>query len=936
MMKRTVVLLATLLLSFGLIGAQTNVEFRGAEQTTWNVLNDEMTDTVWKATPTYMEMWVQNAEKWGSFTFTFLAYSDDDAVVSISYPDMGGPGTIGNLISSPGGGWDPVGDYWNFMQEYNINNFGNGAGDPDLPDTTSFGGLNSGADNDFMPNASFIPCVQYNYTADFSGDEEAIHEICFEQVALGGGVDFIWGFYDGSGSAAPDNFPQTLCMPLKKRGIIPPEFDGPVNPTAMMLNHCDVGQYTFDICDGGNDDPFMIAAGIVGDNGDGTATLSNAGTWNATTGCLTGAVVTYTPVPADAGSTVTIEIEGCNSSNCTDASPAGNLFVQFQVTNTAPVITIVDDSIAVGKGNTICYSGISADDADACDGAVISVSGLIDGATAPVNAPTWDGTTLCWEADDSEAEHTLVVTVEATDGITTVSDELKIGVLATEPFTIAIEKAEGDGDGVLQGHYTTIGVDMLAGSNLPGGFDFLIGYDASALTFIEAEMGDALVACGWEYFTYRYDWNGNCGNGCPTGLLRIVAIADQNDGPYHPDCYNVMGELAKLTFLVSNDRTYECQYAPVKFYWMDCGDNTMSNIAGDTLWMAEEVYNFYGDGGVGTLFGLDFDYWKLEVGVPTEFPTYFGPLASCFDGTEKGLPVDFIKFFNGGIDIICSGDIDDRGDINMNGISNEIADAVMFTNYFINGLSAFGPTAANHQEGSIAASDVNADGYTLSVADLVYLIRVIIGDALPYPKPVPGAEMTLAYNNGTVSYTASHEVGAALLVFEISGTVGAPEVIDGASGMDVEYSFDGSELRVLVYNIGTNSIAAGENNMLHLPVEGTVRLVDADVATYEGASMDVSLNNIPTQFALGQNYPNPFNPKTNIALSLPVASDYSVAIYNVAGQLVWSEAGYAQAGTKVVEWFGVDNSGNSVASGIYFYKATADSFSATKKMVLMK
>ena len=60
----------------------------------------------------------------------------------------------------------------------------------------------------------------------------------------------------------------------------------------------------------------------------------------------------------------------------------------------------------------------------------------------------------------------------------------------------------------------------------------------------------------------------------------------------------------------------------------------------------------------------------------------------------------------GGIDIVCADSIDDRGDINLNGVANEVADAVLLGNYFVYGLSVF----TINIEGQIAASDVNADG----------------------------------------------------------------------------------------------------------------------------------------------------------------------------------------------------------------------------------
>ena len=88
---------------------------------------------------------------------------------------------------------------------------------------------------------------------------------------------------------------------------------------------------------------------------------------------------------------------------------------------------------------------------------------------------------------------------------------------------------------------------------------------------------------------------------------------------------------------------------------------------------------------------------------------------------------------------------------------------------------------------------------------------------------------------------------------------------------------------------------------------------------------------LPTVFALTQNYPNPFNPTTTIELALPVASEYSLTIYNVLGQEVKSFNGFAEAGYVKVDWNAADQ-----ASGIYLYKVVAGRFEDTKKMVLLK
>ena len=94
---------------------------------------------------------------------------------------------------------------------------------------------------------------------------------------------------------------------------------------------------------------------------------------------------------------------------------------------------------------------------------------------------------------------------------------------------------------------------------------------------------------------------------------------------------------------------------------------------------------------------------------------------------------------------------------------------------------------------------------------------------------------------------------------------------------------------------------------------------------------DISDANVPKKFELMQNYPNPFNPTTNLSFSVPVATNYSLTIFNVLGQTVDQFSGYSEPGRVDISWNASDKS-----SGVYFYKLDTDSFTETKKMVLLK
>jgi hypothetical protein len=94
---------------------------------------------------------------------------------------------------------------------------------------------------------------------------------------------------------------------------------------------------------------------------------------------------------------------------------------------------------------------------------------------------------------------------------------------------------------------------------------------------------------------------------------------------------------------------------------------------------------------------------------------------------------------------------------------------------------------------------------------------------------------------------------------------------------------------------------------------------------------------MPNEFTVGQNYPNPFNPSTAISFGLPRAARVTIVVYNILGQQVARLVDEIRpAGTYQVMWDGTDQSGKGVASGVYLYRVSADEFSATRKMALVR
>ncbi len=92
----------------------------------------------------------------------------------------------------------------------------------------------------------------------------------------------------------------------------------------------------------------------------------------------------------------------------------------------------------------------------------------------------------------------------------------------------------------------------------------------------------------------------------------------------------------------------------------------------------------------------------------------------------------------------------------------------------------------------------------------------------------------------------------------------------------------------------------------------------------------------PANFQLYQNYPNPFNPSTTIPFSLNEAGFVNLSIYNIAGQKVRTLVNnYHSAGSHTITWNGLDDSGKSVAAGLYIYQIKFGDAVESRKMLLI-
>ena len=89
---------------------------------------------------------------------------------------------------------------------------------------------------------------------------------------------------------------------------------------------------------------------------------------------------------------------------------------------------------------------------------------------------------------------------------------------------------------------------------------------------------------------------------------------------------------------------------------------------------------------------------------------------------------------------------------------------------------------------------------------------------------------------------------------------------------------------------------------------------------------------IPNKYDLSQNYPNPFNPTTKIDFELSNDSKVIITIFDILGRDVITLVNEIQ----IAGYYTIDFNASNLASGIYYYRMSANDFSITKKMMLIK
>jgi len=404
---------------------------------------------------------------------------------------------------------------------------------------------------------------------------------------------------------------------------------------------------------------------------------------------------------------------------------------------------------------------------------------------------------------------------------------ISVGSGLAENSKASFEVRIGLAERALQGHRIKIPVTTTVDMRKIKEFTILLKFDPLFATLDSASLGKDLGP-EWNHFSCVLE-------GCPPGdtkcrpsIARISASVE--DPAAIPDSqYNngAAQEIISLTFLTSNNRSYEGQFLPIRFIWNTCDDNSFSLSESATIYAALTAQD-----------SLPPREWFDQ-------PLDSAPLTPVYCDSSNASIINNIVFVNGGLDICCLWDIHAEGDINANGVPLETADIEMFIRFFIDGLSVFG----SHVESSIAASDVNLDGQPLTISDLQFLIRLQSKGFHRFSRRPPSeAAVWIPYQKNRtmrIRSVTGHKLGAALMVLTGEGKIGTPVLSKEAQQMSMLYSQRGDTLRLLIYSVDGKTVDSGAHDLATIPYSNTLRLDSAAAADYDATPLQVDFNMAP-------------------------------------------------------------------------------------------
>jgi len=217
---------------------------------------------------------------------------------------------------------------------------------------------------------------------------------------------------------------------------------------------------------------------------------------------------------------------------------------------------------------------------------------------------------------------------------------------------------------------------------------------------------------------------------------------------------------------------------------------------------------------------------------------------------------------------------------------------------------------------------------------------VIVSNALGSPTRIPLSgngeaplPIQLASFNGTFSnsfveleWTTLSEINN--FGFEVQNTIDQNTHFQTLPGSFIPGHGTTNVPQTYTYTV-TSPPPSSYYRLKQMDYDGTMWFSDA---IFLQTTTSVSTSAIPAEFALHQSFPNPFNPATTITFDVASQEQVKIEVFSMLGERVRVLVDEMKSPGKYALTFDASR----LASGIYVYRMTTPSFTALRRMTLLK
>lgn len=215
----------------------------------------------------------------------------------------------------------------------------------------------------------------------------------------------------------------------------------------------------------------------------------------------------------------------------------------------------------------------------------------------------------------------------------------------------------------------------------------------------------------------------------------------------------------------------------------------------------------------------------------------------------------------------------------------------------------------------------------------------LISDAVSVSELVQGGSSAWSQVQFDEDYTS--DADGLYVIFQLP--YGSVQVAEGeGGGAGIGYKSDGTGVAGWLtlegvewdplhpaFGFAVDTIVA-ERDVWSVMLEQSAKLLNSPDGQEAPEVVELQTAMLPPQ-------PNPFNPKTSLRFVLKDAGRVEFGVYDLQGHLVKQLANQMySAGKHVLTWYGRNDQGRNMASGLYLARLTTGNYSQTHRLVLVR